>query len=174
MQQLSATSGAHQQRQASNCRNGSRTSATPSHGKHRACLGRATHRRKGGRRLSAVPCATMCAPLRDAAPSLTRHARPARMVPARACARGAREGAAACGGGRWRFFEIFDALNSEIQQIVVDYRQSGPRPDPRLLRQAALEALTRSARTNTPRKTRPEQFPTKLVGGGGGAWAAAA
>ncbi|KZV45214.1 hypothetical protein F511_18536 [Dorcoceras hygrometricum] len=32
-------------------------------------------------------------------------------------------------------------------------RQSGPRPDPRLLRQAALEALTRSARTNTPRKT---------------------
>ncbi|KZV17438.1 hypothetical protein F511_42582 [Dorcoceras hygrometricum] len=40
-------------------------------------------------------------------------------------------------------------------------RQSGPRPDPRLLRQAALEALTRSARTNTPRKTRPEQFPAK-------------
>ncbi|KZV50773.1 vacuolar-sorting receptor 6-like [Dorcoceras hygrometricum] len=52
--------------------------------------------------------------------------------------------------------------------IAVDYRQSGPRPDPRLLRQAALEALTRSARTNTPRKTRPEQFPVKLVGGGGG------
>ncbi|KZV27498.1 ATP-dependent DNA helicase srs2-like [Dorcoceras hygrometricum] len=49
-------------------------------------------------------------------------------------------------------------------------RQSGPRPDPRLLRQAALESLTRSARTNTPRKTGPEQFPTKLVGGGGGAW----
>ncbi|KZV51310.1 hypothetical protein F511_17548 [Dorcoceras hygrometricum] len=51
--------------------------------------------------------------------------------------------------------------------IAVDYRQSGPRPDPRLLRQAALEALTRSARTNTPRKTRPEQFPAKIVGGGG-------
>ncbi|KZV38374.1 U-box domain-containing protein 9-like [Dorcoceras hygrometricum] len=53
-------------------------------------------------------------------------------------------------------------------------RQSGPRPDPRLLRQAALEALTRSARTNTPRKTRPEQFPAKWAataaarGGGGG------
>ncbi|KZV45820.1 hypothetical protein F511_35348 [Dorcoceras hygrometricum] len=46
-------------------------------------------------------------------------------------------------------------------------RQSGPRPDPRLLRQTALEALTRSARTNTPRKTRPEQFPAKIVGGGG-------
>ncbi|KZV19088.1 hypothetical protein F511_10139 [Dorcoceras hygrometricum] len=54
-----------------------------------------------------------------------------------------------------------------IKQIAVDYRQSGPRPDPRLLRQAALEALTRSARTNTPRKTRPEQFPAKIVGGGG-------
>ncbi|KZV19769.1 hypothetical protein F511_06300 [Dorcoceras hygrometricum] len=40
-------------------------------------------------------------------------------------------------------------------------RQSSPRPDPRLLRQAALEALTRSARTNTPRKTRPEQLPAK-------------
>ncbi|KZV26858.1 hypothetical protein F511_42514 [Dorcoceras hygrometricum] len=47
-------------------------------------------------------------------------------------------------------------------------RQSGPRPDPRFLHQAALEALTRSARTNTPRKTRPEQFPAKFVGGGGG------
>ncbi|KZV45223.1 20S proteasome alpha subunit G [Dorcoceras hygrometricum] len=51
-------------------------------------------------------------------------------------------------------------------------RQSGPRPDPRLLRQAALEALTRSARTNTPRKTRPEQIPAKwrrrrAVHGGG-------
>ncbi|KZV51395.1 hypothetical protein F511_17266 [Dorcoceras hygrometricum] len=53
-------------------------------------------------------------------------------------------------------------------------RQSGPRPEPRLLCQAALEALTRSARTNTPRKTRPEQFPVKIVGGGGGARAAVA
>ncbi|KZV29077.1 hypothetical protein F511_42769 [Dorcoceras hygrometricum] len=32
-------------------------------------------------------------------------------------------------------------------------RQSGPRPDPRLLRQAALEALTRSARTDSPNRT---------------------
>ncbi|KZV58698.1 hypothetical protein F511_40912 [Dorcoceras hygrometricum] len=60
-----------------------------------------------------------------------------------------------------------------IKQIAVDYRQSGQRPDPRLLRQAALEALTRSARTNTPRKTRPERFPAKLAAataahGGGG------
>ncbi|KZV47004.1 exportin 1 [Dorcoceras hygrometricum] len=50
---------------------------------------------------------------------------------------------------------------TSASKIEVDYRQSGPRPDPRLLRQAALEALTRSARTNTPRKTRPEQFPAK-------------
>ncbi|KZV33523.1 hypothetical protein F511_08603 [Dorcoceras hygrometricum] len=59
---------------------------------------------------------------------------------------------------------------SRIRLFSVDcgsLRQSGLRPDPRLLRQAALEALTRSARTNTPRKTRPEQFPVKLVGGGG-------
>ncbi|KZV20352.1 hypothetical protein F511_16420 [Dorcoceras hygrometricum] len=55
-------------------------------------------------------------------------------------------------------------------------RQSGPRPDPRLLRQAALEALTRSARTNTPRKTRPERFPANLAAaaGGGGRRTAAA
>ncbi|KZV50694.1 hypothetical protein F511_25563 [Dorcoceras hygrometricum] len=48
-------------------------------------------------------------------------------------------------------------------------RQSGPRPDPRLLRQAALEALTRSARTDSPRKTRPERFPAKLAAAAGGA-----
>ncbi|KZV55472.1 hypothetical protein F511_15254 [Dorcoceras hygrometricum] len=58
---------------------------------------------------------------------------------------------------------------SRTRLFLVDcgsLRQFDPRPDPRLLRQAALEALTRSARTNTPRKTRPEQFPEK--------WAAAA
>ncbi|KZV41401.1 hypothetical protein F511_34639 [Dorcoceras hygrometricum] len=48
-------------------------------------------------------------------------------------------------------------------------RQSGPRPDSRLLRQTALEVLTRSARSDSPRKTRPEQnSPAKLGGGGGG------
>ncbi|KZV35480.1 hypothetical protein F511_34339 [Dorcoceras hygrometricum] len=36
-------------------------------------------------------------------------------------------------------------------------RQSGPRLDPRFLRQTALEVLTRSARSDSPRKTRPEQ-----------------
>ncbi|KZV27812.1 protein trichome birefringence-like 35 [Dorcoceras hygrometricum] len=61
-------------------------------------------------------------------------------------------------------------------KIAVDYRQSGPRPDPRLLRQAALEALTRSARTDTPRKTRPEQFRAKWAeaASGGGRRTAAA
>ncbi|KZV54064.1 putative WRKY transcription factor 3 [Dorcoceras hygrometricum] len=39
------------------------------------------------------------------------------------------------------------------------YRQSGPRPDARLLRQPALEGLTRSARTDSPRQIWPEQFP---------------
>ncbi|KZV58039.1 hypothetical protein F511_38133 [Dorcoceras hygrometricum] len=42
--------------------------------------------------------------------------------------------------------------------IAVDYRQSGPRPDPRLLRQAALEALTISARTDSPRRTGRKQI----------------
>ncbi|KZV21229.1 hypothetical protein F511_28063 [Dorcoceras hygrometricum] len=37
-------------------------------------------------------------------------------------------------------------------------RQSDPRPDPRLLRQAALEALTRSARTDSPRRTGRKQI----------------
>ncbi|KZV19950.1 hypothetical protein F511_25308 [Dorcoceras hygrometricum] len=41
-------------------------------------------------------------------------------------------------------------------------RQSGPRPDSRLLRQTALEVLTRSARSDSPRKTRPERIPAKL------------
>ncbi|KZV54832.1 hypothetical protein F511_38264 [Dorcoceras hygrometricum] len=41
-------------------------------------------------------------------------------------------------------------------------RQSGPRPDSRLLRQTALEVLKRSARSDSPRKTRPEQIPAKL------------
>ncbi|KZV22346.1 hypothetical protein F511_20443 [Dorcoceras hygrometricum] len=40
---------------------------------------------------------------------------------------------------------------------TVKIRQSGPRPDPRLLRQTALEVLTRSARSDSPRKTRPER-----------------
>ncbi|KZV49324.1 hypothetical protein F511_37510 [Dorcoceras hygrometricum] len=37
-------------------------------------------------------------------------------------------------------------------------RQSGPRPEGRLLRQTALEGLTRSARTETPRKVDRNKF----------------
>ncbi|KZV30684.1 hypothetical protein F511_41917 [Dorcoceras hygrometricum] len=52
-------------------------------------------------------------------------------------------------------------------------RQSGPRPDPRLLRHAALEALTRSARTDSPRRIGRKQISgddrrRRRVGGGGG------
>ncbi|KZV26470.1 hypothetical protein F511_36553 [Dorcoceras hygrometricum] len=41
------------------------------------------------------------------------------------------------------------------------YRQSGPRPETRFLRQPALEELTRSARTDSPRQIWPEQIPAK-------------
>ncbi|KZV17643.1 hypothetical protein F511_23212 [Dorcoceras hygrometricum] len=37
-------------------------------------------------------------------------------------------------------------------------RQSGPRPDTRLLRQPALEALTRSARTDSPHQVGRNKF----------------
>ncbi|KZV13605.1 hypothetical protein F511_45232 [Dorcoceras hygrometricum] len=68
---------------------------------------------------------------------------------------------------------------TRIRLFLVDcgsLRQSGPRPDPRLLRQAALEALTRSAQTNSPRQTGRKQFSgddrrrrrRRRVGGGGG------
>ncbi|KZV48701.1 hypothetical protein F511_18325, partial [Dorcoceras hygrometricum] len=50
-----------------------------------------------------------------------------------------------------------------------DIRQSGPRPDPRLLRQTALEVLTRSARSDSPRKVGGKQ-----ISGDNGAAAAAA
>ncbi|KZV56730.1 flavonoid 3'-monooxygenase-like [Dorcoceras hygrometricum] len=55
-------------------------------------------------------------------------------------------------------------------------RQSGPRPEARLLRQPALEGLTRSARTDSPRQVGQNKFRrSKAVaaaaqgsGGGGG------
>ncbi|KZV35455.1 hypothetical protein F511_18022 [Dorcoceras hygrometricum] len=54
------------------------------------------------------------------------------------------------------------AAAAELFSVDCDrYRQSGPRPEPRLLPQPALEALTNSARTDSPRKTRPERFPAK-------------
>ncbi|KZT76773.1 hypothetical protein F511_46200 [Dorcoceras hygrometricum] len=54
------------------------------------------------------------------------------------------------------------------------YRQSGPRPEPRLLRQAALEALTNSARTDSPRRVGRKRISgddgrqRRTAGGGGG------
>ncbi|KZV52070.1 hypothetical protein F511_36065 [Dorcoceras hygrometricum] len=48
------------------------------------------------------------------------------------------------------------------------YRQSGPRPEQRLLRQPALEALTNSARTDSPRRVGRKQLSGERSGGGGG------
>ncbi|KZV18083.1 hypothetical protein F511_25714 [Dorcoceras hygrometricum] len=53
------------------------------------------------------------------------------------------------------------------------YRQSGPRPEPRLLHQPALEALTNSARTDSPRRVGRKRFSgdngrRRTAGGGGG------
>ncbi|KZV49169.1 hypothetical protein F511_04438 [Dorcoceras hygrometricum] len=53
-------------------------------------------------------------------------------------------------------------------------RQSGPRPEGRLLRQPALEGLTRSAQTETPQKVGRNKIPAweaaaaQSDGGGGG------
>ncbi|KZV51044.1 pentatricopeptide repeat-containing protein [Dorcoceras hygrometricum] len=64
-------------------------------------------------------------------------------------------------------------LSSKLECCRDRLRQSGPRPDSRLLRQTALEVLTRSARSDSPRKTRPEQNSGEVgrrrrKGGGGG------
>ncbi|KZV36303.1 hypothetical protein F511_22418 [Dorcoceras hygrometricum] len=59
---------------------------------------------------------------------------------------------------------------------AVDYRQSDPRPEPRLLRQAALEALTRSVRTDSPRRVGRKRISgdngrrRRRRTAGGGAW----
>ncbi|KZV50006.1 hypothetical protein F511_21860 [Dorcoceras hygrometricum] len=45
-------------------------------------------------------------------------------------------------------------------------RQSGPRPDTRLLRQPALEGLTRLARTDSPRQVGRNKFRRERGGGG--------
>ncbi|KZV36945.1 hypothetical protein F511_19116 [Dorcoceras hygrometricum] len=60
------------------------------------------------------------------------------------------------------------------------YRQSGPRPETRLLRQPALEGLTRSARTDSPRQIGRKRFSgedgrrrrrrRRTAGGGGGGY----
>ncbi|KZV51412.1 hypothetical protein F511_20576 [Dorcoceras hygrometricum] len=84
--------------------------------------------------------ATCAAPSRDQRASVRVHARE-KMG----------SGAAAHGGGR----------------LFGKYRQSGPRPEPRLLRQPALEALTNSARTDSPRRVGRKQLSGERSGGGG-------
>ncbi|KZV50191.1 hypothetical protein F511_27581 [Dorcoceras hygrometricum] len=81
---------------------------------------------------------------------------------------------------------LFKCLNDKgklslVRRLLRDcgsLRQSGP-PDPRLLRQAALEALTRSARTDSPRRVGRKLIfgdngrrrrRRRTAGGGGGAW----
>ncbi|KZV21218.1 hypothetical protein F511_17952 [Dorcoceras hygrometricum] len=51
-------------------------------------------------------------------------------------------------------------------------RQSDPRPETRLLRQPALEGLTRSARTDSPRRIGRKRFSGEAAaqGGGGGGY----
>ncbi|KZV34103.1 hypothetical protein F511_28354 [Dorcoceras hygrometricum] len=64
-----------------------------------------------------------------------------------------------------------------IETIAVDNRQSGPRPEPRLLRQATLEALTNSARTDSPRRVGRKRISgdngrrrRRTASGDGGVW----
>ncbi|KZV56972.1 hypothetical protein F511_18592 [Dorcoceras hygrometricum] len=81
------------------------------------------------------------------------------------------------GSGRTKIYR--DAINTNDQNKstcinIHRIRQSGPRPDSRLLRQTALEVLTRSARSDSPRRTGRNKFPATIGGGGGGARAAAA
>ncbi|KZV35360.1 hypothetical protein F511_31782 [Dorcoceras hygrometricum] len=68
--------------------------------------------------------------------------------------------------------ELLSAVSYSTSSHYGSLRQSGPRPDPRLLRQAALEELTRSARTDSPHRTGRKQFSgdnrRRRVGGGGG------
>ncbi|KZV51004.1 hypothetical protein F511_18984 [Dorcoceras hygrometricum] len=52
-------------------------------------------------------------------------------------------------------------------------RQSGPRPDSRHLRQPALERLTNSARTKTPRQADRNKSDRRTWRRGGGTWATA-
>ncbi|KZV44488.1 hypothetical protein F511_37577 [Dorcoceras hygrometricum] len=54
------------------------------------------------------------------------------------------------------------------------YRQSGPRPDTRLLRHPALEGVMRSARTDSPRRIGRKQISGEEGGGGARRTAAAA
>ncbi|KZV30170.1 hypothetical protein F511_20800 [Dorcoceras hygrometricum] len=61
----------------------------------------------------------------------------------------------------WRLGAWLRPVSRGNQHFMVGggrLRQSGPRPEGRLLRQPALEGLTRSARTETPRKVGRNKF----------------
>ncbi|KZV13712.1 hypothetical protein F511_45127 [Dorcoceras hygrometricum] len=71
-----------------------------------------------------------------------------------------------------------DAINTNNNNQCINIhkkRQSGPRPDPRFLRQTALEVLTRSARSDSPRKVGRKPISGEVAAaarkkrGGGGA-----
>ncbi|KZV50538.1 hypothetical protein F511_27024 [Dorcoceras hygrometricum] len=66
------------------------------------------------------------------------------------------------------------AKEKDASTVPLSIRQSGPRPDLKLLRQTALEVLTRSARSDSPRKVGRKQISgdnaaaAAAQGGGGG------
>ncbi|KZV45754.1 hypothetical protein F511_21220 [Dorcoceras hygrometricum] len=96
-------------------------------------------------------------------------------APSRALMRVRRRRAAAQGGGRrprsksclidFNLKMRFSQGNRHFTVGDGRLRQSGPRPEGRLLRQPALEGLTRSARTDSPRQVGRNKFRR---GGGGG------
>ncbi|KZV30893.1 putative WRKY transcription factor 40 [Dorcoceras hygrometricum] len=80
-------------------------------------------------------------------PALSRHARPAR-----------NEVRAAAGHGRPPCAASAHGVARDGPQRGGRLRQSGPRPEGRLLRQPALEGLKRSARTDSPRQVGRNKF----------------
>ncbi|KZV14532.1 DNA-binding protein smubp-2 [Dorcoceras hygrometricum] len=73
--------------------------------------------------------------------------------------------------GELRRIRIAPPVSRGNRHFTVDcgrLRQSGPRPETRLLRQPALEGLTRSAWTDSPRQVGRNNFAAKRGGGGGG------
>ncbi|KZV43017.1 hypothetical protein F511_35072 [Dorcoceras hygrometricum] len=65
------------------------------------------------------------------------------------------------------FDDVGKADTAVLGPRVPRYRQSGPRPDTRLLRHPALEGVTRSARTNSPPRIGRNKFRRRGGGGGG-------
>ncbi|KZV36548.1 GDSL esterase/lipase [Dorcoceras hygrometricum] len=108
---------------------------------------------------------------RKAAPNDRRPCAAARAIVCSCCA-------AACGGGLAHGslnFDLsdlkFEMLDTIMAQNCGRYRQSGPRPDTRLLRHPALEGVTRSAQTDSPRRIGRNEFrrlEAAALGGGGG------